>query len=222
MDDDERITVVDSVDLPTTWRRAAPLWLERLLQRAEAWGPRHGRRRPAAPLSAAPWPAQLPHHVYDTRPDPRSPQLHKTIEASGLAGRAGYSRPHSLHCGPDGVFLTCIGAADGPGGIALLDHSTSTCCAPGNPHRGPQYLAYDAWWHLNQNTLISSEWGTTSMIEDGLVPELLWPEVRPPAAPLGSARGAQRADGRLQSAHQMPLELRASHDPEATWGFVGS
>ena len=39
--------------------------------------------------------------------------------------------------------------------------------------RGPQYLAYDAWWHLNQNTLITSEWGTPSMIEDGLVPELL-------------------------------------------------
>jgi selenium-binding protein 1 len=23
--------------------------------------------------------------------------------------------------------------------------------------RGDQYLAYDAWWHLNQNTLITSE-----------------------------------------------------------------
>ena len=39
--------------------------------------------------------------------------------------------------------------------------------------RGPQYLAYDAWWHLNQNTLITSEWGTPSMIEDGVDPELL-------------------------------------------------
>ena len=66
-------------------------------------------------------------HVYDTRPDPRAPTLHKTIEARELAEKAGYSRPHTLHCGPDGVFLTCLGSADGdegPGGIALLDHAT--------------------------------------------------------------------------------------------------
>ena len=25
--------------------------------------------------------------------------------------KAGYSRPHTLHCGPDGVFLTCLGGA---------------------------------------------------------------------------------------------------------------
>src|SRR5207253_2428969 len=61
----------------------------------------------------------------------------------------------------------------GPGGIALLDHSTFDVLRAWENDRGDQYLAYDAWWHLNQNTLISSEWGTPSMIEDGLVPELL-------------------------------------------------
>src|SRR5206468_2509613 len=39
--------------------------------------------------------------------------------------------------------------------------------------RGDQYLAYGAWWHRNQNTPITSEWGTPSMIEDGVNPELL-------------------------------------------------
>jgi methanethiol oxidase len=136
-------------------------------------------------------------HVYDTQPDPRAPRLHKTIDATELAANAGYSRPHTLHCGPDGVFLTCLGGSDGaegPGGIALLDHNTFDVLGPWETDRGPQYLAYDAWWHLNQNTLISSEWGTPSMIEDGLVPELLL---------------------------QMVLEIRPSHDPDATWGFVG-
>jgi hypothetical protein len=47
----------------------------------------------------------------------------------------------------------------------------STCCARGETERGPQYLAYDAWWHLNQNTLITSECGTPTMIEDGIDPE---------------------------------------------------
>jgi selenium-binding protein 1 len=167
-------------------------------------------------------------HVYDTHPDPRSPRLHKVIEAEELAAKAGYSRPHTLHCGPDGVFLTCLGGADGadgadgPGGIALLDHTTFDVLRPWETDRGDQYLAYDAWWHLGQNTLISSEWGTPPMIEDGLVPELL----------LGQKYGHQLhfwdlAAGRLQQTvdlgaeHQMVLELRPSHDPEATWGFVG-
>ena len=39
--------------------------------------------------------------------------------------------------------------------------------------RGPQYLAYDFWWHLGWDTLITSEWGTPNMVEDGVNPELL-------------------------------------------------
>jgi methanethiol oxidase len=164
-------------------------------------------------------------HVYDTQPDPRSPRLHKTIEAQELAARAGYSRPHTLHCGPDGVFLTCLGGADGnegPGGIALLDHATFDVLRAWETDRGPQYLAYDAWWHLRQNVLVSSEWGTPSMIEDGLVPELL----------LGGkyghrmhfwdlTTGTNQATVDLGPEQQMVLELRPSHDPEATWGFAG-
>ena len=66
-------------------------------------------------------------HVYDTHPDPRQPTLVKTISAAELAEKAGYSRPHTLHCGPDGIFVSCLGGgngADGPGGIALLDRET--------------------------------------------------------------------------------------------------
>ncbi len=164
-------------------------------------------------------------HVYDTQPDPRSPRLHKTIDAKELASKAGYSRPHTLHCGPEGIFLSCLGAADGsdgPGGIALLDHDTFDVLGAWETDRGPQYLAYDAWWHLKQNTLVSSEWGTPSMIEDGVDPELLlgnkyghvlhfWD--------LAAGRHVQAVD--LGAEHQMALELRPSHDPEATWGFVG-
>jgi methanethiol oxidase len=164
-------------------------------------------------------------HVLDTQPDPRSPRLHKTIDASELADKAGYSRPHTLHCGPDGVFLTCLGGAggvEGPGGIALLDHSTFDVLRAWETDRGPQYLAYDAWWHLNQNTLISSEWGTPSMIEDGIVPELLLGQKyghRLHFWDLDEGRHRQTLD--LGAEHQMVLELRPSHDPDATWGFVG-
>jgi methanethiol oxidase len=164
-------------------------------------------------------------HVYDTQPDPRSPRLHKTVEATELAERAGYSRPHTLHCGPDGVFLTCLGGAgenDGPGGIALLDHTTFDVLRAWETDRGPQHLAYDAWWHLRQNVLVSSEWGTPSMIEDGLVPELLLGQQyghRLHFWDLADGRNLQTVD--LGPEHQMVLELRPSHDPEATWGYAG-
>ncbi len=162
--------------------------------------------------------------VFDTHPDPRSPRLHKVIEPDELAAKAGYSRPHTLHCGPDGVYVTCLGGAngsDGPGGIALLDHSSFDVLRAWESDRGSQYLAYDAWWHLNQNTLVSSEWGTPNMIENGLVPESL----------LGGQYGHalhfwDLTKGRLLKTidlgpeHQMVLELRPSHDPDARWGFV--
>src|SRR4051812_40890237 len=66
-------------------------------------------------------------YVLDTEPDPRSPQLVRTIEAEELASKAGYSRPHTVHCGPEAIYLSCLGAAngdDGPGGVALIDHDS--------------------------------------------------------------------------------------------------
>ncbi|MGW0995958.1 selenium-binding protein SBP56-related protein [Streptomyces sp. NPDC002523] len=165
-------------------------------------------------------------HVFDTGPDPAHPRLVKVVEAEELAAKAGYSRPHTLHCGPDGVFLSCLGGADGadgPGGIALLDHESFDVLRAWESDRGPQWLAYDVWWHLRQNIAVTSEWGTPSMIEDGLVPELLsgrryghslhfWE--------LDSGRHLQRVD--LGDANQMVLELRPAHDPEATWGFTNT
>ena len=58
--------------------------------------------------------------------------------------------------------------------------------------RGPQQLAYDFWWHLGHDTMITSEWGTPNMVKDGVNPELLLGgKVRPQAARLGSGqRGA--------------------------------
>ena len=164
--------------------------------------------------------------VLDTQPDPTQPRLVKTIDAAELANKAGYSRPHTLHCGPDGVFLTCLGGPpedpDGQTGIALLDHDTFDVIGAWEADHGPQHLSYDAWWHLNRNVLISSEWGTPSMIEDGVVPELLLGNKYGHAIhfwDLAEGRHLQRVD--LGAEHQMALEVRPSHDPEADWGFLG-
>jgi selenium-binding protein 1 len=71
--------------------------------------------------------------------------------------------------------VNAIGApnGDGPGGIFMLDHTTFEVKGPWEADRGPQHLAYDFWWHLGHDTLITSEWGTPNMVEAGLKPELL-------------------------------------------------
>ena len=43
----------------------------------------------------------------------RNPKLVKTIEAEEIASRAGYSRPHTVHCGPDAIYVSALGAPNG-------------------------------------------------------------------------------------------------------------
>src|SRR5919206_4683306 len=114
-------------------------------------------------------------HVVDTKPDPRNPKLVKVIEADELARKAGYSRPHTFHCGPDGIYGSALGSpqGDAPGGLFVLDHENFEVKGAWEADRGPQRLAYDFWWHLTQDTLVTSEWGTPNMVENGLNPDLL-------------------------------------------------
>src|SRR6266480_4496698 len=161
-------------------------------------------------------------YIIDTKPDPRNPKIVKTIEPDELAARTGYSRPHTSHCGPDGIFMSALGAADGnaPGGIFVLDPGTFEIRGAWERDRGPQSLAYDLWWHLNQDTLISSEWGTPNMVEGGLDPSLIGQfghQLHVWDLPKGTH--LQTID--LGPTQQMVLELRPSHDPDKTYGFVG-
>src|SRR3989454_12484289 len=114
-------------------------------------------------------------HVIDTKPDPRNPRIVKVIEPEDVAERAGYSRLHTVHCAPDGIYVSALGAPDGggPGGVLVLDHDNFEPLGRWEVDRGPQVLAYDFAWHLGYDTLITSEWGTPNMVENGLNPELL-------------------------------------------------
>ncbi|HEX4791906.1 MAG TPA: selenium-binding family protein [Actinospica sp.] len=164
-------------------------------------------------------------YVLDTKDDPRAPKIVKTLEAEELAKRAGYSRPHTVHCGPEGLYVTALGGAqgaEGPGGIALLDHDSFEVRGRWEVDRGPQYLAYDAWWHLGHDTVVTSEWGTPGQIENGIVPELLLGRQyghRLHFWDLRKRKHLQEVD--LGDQYQMPLELRPAQDPTQTYGFVG-
>src|SRR3712207_2974199 len=52
-------------------------------------------------------------HVIDTKPEPREPRIVKVIEPDELHERTGYSRPHTIHCGPEGIYVSALGAPDG-------------------------------------------------------------------------------------------------------------
>ncbi len=77
--------------------------------------------------------------VFDTKPDPRKPQLVHTIRAEEIAQRAGYSRPHTLHCGPDGIYVSALGNPEGggPGGIFRLDCESFDVLGQWEIDRGP-------------------------------------------------------------------------------------
>jgi selenium-binding protein 1 len=162
-------------------------------------------------------------HILDTKPDPRQPKLVKVIEPDEVTRKTGYSRPHTTHCGPDGIYINALGDANGngPGGIFVLDHENFSVRGAWEADRGPQYLAYDFWWHLGHDTLITSEWGTPNMVEGGVNPDLfgkyghqlhVWD--------LRSRKHRQSLD--LGAEQQMVLELRPAHDPNRTFGFVNT
>jgi methanethiol oxidase len=163
-------------------------------------------------------------HILDTKADPATPRLVKVIEPREVADRTGYSRPHTTHCGPDGIYMNALGApgGDGPGGIFVIDPRNFDITGAWEKDRGSQHLAYDFWWHLGYDTMITSEWGTPNMVENGVNPELLL------AGKYGHSlhiwdlqRRTHQQTLDLGAEYQMVLELRPAHDPRKAYGFVG-
>ena len=162
-------------------------------------------------------------YVIDTKPDPRQPKVVRTITADEVA-KAGYSRPHTVHCGPEGIYVSALGSpkGDGPGGIFLLDHFNFGVVGPWETDRGDQYLHYDFWWHLLHDTLLSSEWGTPRMVEDGVQPDLLLNSEYGHRLHVWNLRTRKIVESLdLGKENQMVLEMRPAHDPAKTYGFVG-
>jgi selenium-binding protein 1 len=162
-------------------------------------------------------------HILDTKPDPRRPKIVKIVEPEELAEKTGYTRPHTVHCGPGGIYVTAMGNAEGkaPGGIFLMDHESFDPLGRWEVERGPQLLGYDGWWHLGYDTMVTSEWGTPDTFENGLVPEILL------AAKYGrrlhfwdltKRKHLQEID--FGEEYQLVFELRPAHDPTKAYGFV--
>ncbi|HEX4211054.1 MAG TPA: selenium-binding protein SBP56-related protein [Candidatus Binataceae bacterium] len=164
-------------------------------------------------------------HIFDTKPNPRQPELIKIIEPEELAARADYSRPHTIHCGPDAIYVSALGTAsgDGPGGVFLLDHESFEVLGRWEMDRGPQYLAYDFWWHLGYDVAITSEWGTPNMIEKGPDLGLLTQGKYGHHLHVWDLRRRKHLESLdVGVENQILLELRPAHDPTKAYGFVCS
>jgi selenium-binding protein 1 len=163
-------------------------------------------------------------YIIDTKPDPTRPHITKIIEPEEVIGRSGYSRPHTVHCGPDAIYISALGSNNnggGPGGIFMLDHFNFDVLGPWEIDRGSQQLAYDFWWHITEDTMITSEWAVPAQFENGLnLEDLLnakyghklhfWD--------LRRRKNIQTVD--LGEENQFILELRPAHEPTKTYGFV--
>jgi methanethiol oxidase len=115
-------------------------------------------------------------YVVDTKPHPTQAKIHKTIEPEEVFKKTGYSRPHTVHCGPEGIYVSTLGGggkdgAEGPPGVFIMDCETFDVLGRWEIDRGPQKLHYDFWWNLPRDYMVSSEWGLPPQYENGAVPE---------------------------------------------------
>lgn len=164
-------------------------------------------------------------YVVDTKPDPRKPTVAKTINGKEVLSKAGYSRLHTVHCGPDAIYVSAMGGVGngGPGGVLVLDHYTFDPLGRWEISRGPQYLSYDFTWHIAYDTMVSSEWTTPEYFEQGVNVEALvhgkygnqlhfWD--------LMKRKHSQVVE--LSQEDRMVLELRPFHNPTEQKGFVNT
>ena len=158
-------------------------------------------------------------YVVDTKPHPTQAKIHKIIEPEELFRKTGYSRPHTVHCGPEGIYVSTLGGGgkdgtDGPPGVFIMDCETFEIVGRWEIDRGPQKLHYDFWWNLPRDYMVTSEWGLPPQFENGVVPEDLLSNKyghRIHFWDLRARRNVQTIDPGAN--HQMPLEVRPAHDP---------
>ncbi len=165
-------------------------------------------------------------YVIDVK-DPMVPVIHKIIEPEEVLAKTGYSRPHTIHCGPEGIYVSTLGGGgadgmDGPPGIFIMDCETFEIIGRYEIDRGKQEKHYDFWWNLPQDYMVSSEWALPPQFENGLVPEDLLSNKYGHAIhfwDLRKRKNIQTID--FGANYQMALEIRPAHDPKKSHGFCG-
>lgn len=166
-------------------------------------------------------------YIIDVKGGPTAAKIHKIIEPAEVFAKTGYSRPHTIHCGPEGIYVSTLGGGgkdgtDGPPGIFIMDCQTFDVIGRYEIDRGAQDKHYDFWWNLPRDYMVSSEWALPPQFENGIVPEDLLSNKyghRMHFWDLRARKNIQTID--LGANHQMALEIRPAHDPVRQYGFCG-
>jgi selenium-binding protein 1 len=166
-------------------------------------------------------------YVIDTKGGPNAAKIHKVIEPEEVFRKTGYSRPHTVHCGPEGIYVSTLGGGgpdgtDGPPGVFIMDCESFEVIGRWEIDRGPQDKHYDFWWNLPRDYMVTSEWGLPPQFEGGVVPEDLLANKYGHRLHFWDLRGRRHLQTiDLGENHQMALEVRPAHDPVKEYGFLG-
>jgi methanethiol oxidase len=162
-------------------------------------------------------------HILDTKPDPRNPKIVKVIAGEELAHRTGYAAPHTVHCGPDGIYERARRA--GPQRTGWHVHARWRHVRHPRPVGTGSRTAAARVRHVvapRARHTGDEHVGTPNMVKDGVNPELLL------GAKYGNAlhvwdlrRRRHLQELKLGDEQQMVLELRPAHDPTHAYGFAG-
>lgn len=166
-------------------------------------------------------------YVIDVKNAPQELKIHKIIEPEEIFSKTGYSRPHTVHCGPEGIYVSTLGGGgkdgtDGPPGIFIMDCETFDIIGRYEMDRGSQDKHYDFWWNLPRDYMVSSGWGLPPQYENGVVVEDLLANKYGHSLhfwDLRARKNIQTLD--FGANHQMVLEVRPAHDPVKEYGFCG-
>ena len=194
---------------------------------SSALSPLDRPRLPRAALLIIPGHPLLAHLCggHQARPDPgKDPQDHR---AGGDLRKTGYSRPHTVHCGPEGIYVSTLGGGgkDGTDGRPASSswtakHSRSSAAGRSTADRRTCTMISGGtcrattWCRANggcrRNSRTGSSRKTCSRNKYGHRIHF-WD--------LRARRNVQTID--LGANHQMALEVRPAHDPVREYGFLG-
>ncbi len=165
--------------------------------------------------------------MVDVKGCPTAAKIFKIIEPEEVFAKTGYSRPHTIHCGPDGIYVSTLGGggkdgAAGQSGIFIMDCDTFDIIGRYEIDRGDQDKYYDFWWNLPRNYMVSSEWALPPQFENGIVPADLLSNKYGHKLHFWDLRGRKNIQTiDLGANHQITLEVRPAHDPVQEYGFCG-
>ena len=165
-------------------------------------------------------------YVVDTKPHPTQAKIHKIFEPEEMFRKTGYSRPHTVHCGPEGIYISTLGGGgkDGSKGRRASSSWMRNVRYPrpmgdrSGAAKAPLRFLVD----LPRDYMVSSEWGLPPQFENGLVSEDLLSNKYGHQVHfwnLRARRNVQTID--LGANHQMALEVRPAHDPVREYGSLG-